>query len=243
MLRLTSAIATILSVSLLHASADADVPVFGPGLHTASLARDPGPGIDFAILVPRTYDGTAPVPLVLGLHFGVQGGSSRYAGRDLLRLLVGPALAELNAIMVAPDALEGRGWNSPRNEEAAMALVDSVMRVYRIDPKRVIVTGFSMGGTGTWHLAGKYPDRFSAALPVAGRPPSARGSWRVPVFAVHSLNDEVVPIEATADRIKELQEQRLRAALVTLEEPTHFQTSDHAEGLIKAVAWLRDLWR
>ena len=225
------------------AVADVEVPVLGPGLHTRTLERKAGPAIGYAISVPPGYNRATPAPLVLALHFGVQGGPSFNAGRDVVRLLIGPGLAELGALIVAPDALNGGQWSTPQNEEAVLWLVDSVMRSYSVDPRRVIVTGFSMGGAGTWHFAGKYPDRFAAAVPVAGRPPATAASWRVPVFAVHSRSDRVVPIAATEARIDELKRAGIRAELVVLETPTHFQTGAHAEGLRRAVPWLRQVWK
>lgn len=39
---------------------------------------------------------------------------------------------------------------------------------YRIDPARIAVRGFSMGGAGCWHFAVHYPDRWLAATPGAG---------------------------------------------------------------------------
>lgn len=225
------------------AFAAVDVPVLGPGLYTRTLERDAGPPIGYAISVPPAYDRTTPAPLVLALHFGVQGGPSLFAGRDVLRLLIAPGLADLGAVIVAPDALNGGPWNTPQNEEAVLWLLDAVMRSYSIDPRKVIVTGFSMGGAGTWHFAGKYADRFAAAVPVAGRPPDTAGNWRVPVFAVHSRSDRVVPIGATEKRIDELKRAGVRAELVALVSPTHFQTSAHAEGLRQAVPWLRQVWK
>ena len=56
------------------------------------------------------------------------------------------------------------------------------------------MTGFSMGGAGTWHFASRFPERFSAAIPMAGRPPADIGAWKMPVLAIHSRSDEVVPI-------------------------------------------------
>ena len=143
--------------------------------------------------------------------------------------------------MVAPDSLNGGPWDTPQNEEAVLWLLDSVMRSYSIDRMKVIVTGFSMGGAGTWHFAGKYPDRFAAAVPVAGRPPATAAGWRVPVFAVHSRSDQVVPIGPTEKRIDELKRAGVTAELVALGRPTHFQTSAHAEGLRLAVPWLRQV--
>ncbi|MBI4888921.1 MAG: alpha/beta fold hydrolase [Acidobacteria bacterium] len=238
-------IATLVAVISLpsRALAARDVPVLGPGLHTQTLEREGRPAIGYAIVVPPGYTRATKAPLVLALHFGVQGGPSLFAGRDLVQLLVGPALAELGAIIVAPDALNGGPWETPQNDEAVLALVDAVMASYGIDPKKVIVTGYSMGGAGVWHFAGAYPDRFAAAVPVAGRPPAAAGSWRVPVFAVHSRGDRVVPIGPTEQRIEELKRAGVKADLVALDSPTHYQTSAHVQGLRLAVPWLRQLWK
>jgi predicted peptidase len=241
--RLCVAIGTIALIAALQsiAFADVDVPILGPGLYTRTLEREAGTSIGYAISVPPTYNRATPVPLVLALHFGVQGGPSLFAGRDLLRILIAPALAELGAVIVAPDALGAGPWTTPQNEEAVLGLLDAVMRSYSIDPRRVIVTGFSMGGAGTWHFAGKYPDRFAAAVPVAGRPPATATGWRVPVFAVHSRGDRVVPIGPTEARIDELKRAGVAAALFALDRPTHYQTGAHAEGVRQAVPWLRQI--
>ena len=39
---------------------------------------------------------------------------------------------------------------------------------YPIDPDRVSLYGFSMGGAGVWYMASHYPDRFSAIAPMSG---------------------------------------------------------------------------
>jgi pimeloyl-ACP methyl ester carboxylesterase len=46
--------------------------------------------------------------------------------------------------------------------------IADVMRRYAIDPNRVAIRGFSMGGAGVWHLAAHYPSRWAAAAPGAG---------------------------------------------------------------------------
>jgi pimeloyl-ACP methyl ester carboxylesterase len=72
-----------------------------------------------------------------------------------------------------PAAIHVADRRSGENEEAVNALLDMVMGHYAIDKKRVAVTGCSMGGTGSWHLAEKFPERFSAAIPIASRPPAS----------------------------------------------------------------------
>jgi poly(3-hydroxybutyrate) depolymerase len=217
-----------------------EVPVRAPGVHNERFARANGPEVRYAISVPPDYSTARPAPLVLALHFG---GNPFGAGAGMLRVLIGPAFADLGAIIVAPDSIAG-AWSSPDNERAVIELLDAVQKSYRTDPERVVVTGFSMGGAGVWHFAGKYPERFSAAIPVAGRPSGdAPANWQLPVFAVHSRDDEVVPIGPTEARIKELRQRRIRAELVVVSGMAHHETARFADPLRRAVPWLRALWK
>lgn len=221
-----------------HALAQStQVPVYSSGVHIQNL-RVGDVTIRYAISVPENYSPSTAVPLVLALHYG---GSPNGAAQGVLLTLVQPAFAELGAIIVAPESVGG-GWNTPRNDRAVNGLLEAVQASYRVDTKRMAVTGFSMGGTGTWHFAGTYPERFSAAIPVAGMPPASPENWRTPVFAVHSRNDEVMPIEPTETRIKELQKAGIPAELVVLTGISHYQTNRFAEGLRRAVPWLKELW-
>src|SRR5215831_11182706 len=218
-----------------------DPPVLTPGLHSLTFARAGEPAIRYAISIPGNYSPSTPVPLILALHFGVRGGEGAGAGGDVVQILVGPALAELGAIIVAPDSVGGN-WSSPENEKAVNALLDMVLDHYSIDKKKVVVTGFSMGGAGSWHFAEKFPERFSAAIPVAGRPPAAASGWRLPVLAIHSRDDQVVPFDPAEARIAELQKAGVNAKLVALTGITHYQTSRFRDALRQAVPWLREVW-
>ena len=50
----------------------------------------------------------------------------------------------------------------------AIEVLDISQRTLDIDPSRIYLTGHSMGGHGTWHLGGMFPDRFAAIGPSAG---------------------------------------------------------------------------
>src|ERR1041384_536812 len=196
--------AALVTVALLVAAA-----AQAQTIHEQFLDRTDGPPVSYAISVPRAYHGE-PVPLILALHYG---GDPNGAGRDMMRILIQPALGELGAIIVAPDSLDG-GWSTPANERAVNALLAHIEQKYTIDQKKVIVTGFSMGGAGVWYWADKYPERFSAAIPLAGRPTLSPEGWRVPVFAVHSRAHPTVPIGPTEQRIAELKKRGINAQLV-----------------------------
>lgn len=235
-----------LSVSLflpiaVHAQVETSLPVT-PGLHSLTLISANEPAVHYTISIPRNYSPSARVPLILALHFGVRGGDSAGAGGDVVKILIGPALVELGAIVVAPDSIQG-DWSSPENERAVNALLDMVLARYSVDAAKLTVTGFSMGGAGAWHFAEKYPERFSAAIPVAGRPPASVPGWRLPILAIHSNDDQVVPIGPTQTRIAELQKSRVNAKLIELSGITHFQTYRFIEGLRQAVPWLREVWK
>jgi predicted peptidase len=218
--------------------AQENVPVLSPGIHDLTLAQSGAPTIHYALSLPPRYRGE-PVPLVLALHFG---GDPDGAGRSMLDILVQPALEGLGAVIVAPDSLSG-GWGSPQNERAVNALLAAVEKSYAIDQKKMIVTGYSMGGAGTWYWADKYPERFSAAVPVSGRPTSSAATWRVPVFAVHSRNDQTNPIGPTEQRIAELKKQGLNAQIVVLTGIAHYETSRFVDGLRQAVPWIQQVWK
>jgi pimeloyl-ACP methyl ester carboxylesterase len=71
----------------------------------------------------------------------------------------------------------GRGNNAYRwaGETDVMEAVDNFLRIERLlgrdqllDPARVVLRGFSMGGAGTWHLGLHRPDRWCLLGPGAG---------------------------------------------------------------------------
>ncbi len=208
------------------------------GIQTQTIPWKGG-DLNCTIAVPRDYDGRAAVPLILALHYS--GKVAPFFAKDFVKELIEPGLRETGGIIVAPDSLSG-DWTSSRNEEAVLALLNSVPLAYKIDPKKVVVTGFSMGGQGAWFFAGKYPERFSACIPIAGKPDSS-GAWRVPVLAIHSQKDEVMPLAATQDRIAQLKKQALYAELVVLGEPTHYDVAAYVPALKGSVAWLQKVWK
>src|SRR5215471_12799762 len=239
------AIMTYVMLFLLPIGAAAQVgdpPVLTPGLHNLTMLRAGEPAIRYAISIPGNYSPSKPVPLILALHFGVGAGGSAGAGREMVQILIGPAFAELGALIVAPDSMRGN-WSSPENEKAVNALLDMVLTRYSIDEKKVAVTGFSMGGTGSWHFAERFPERFSAAIPVAGRPPASASGWRLPVLAIHSRDDQVAPFDPTEARIAELQKAGVNAKLIALTGITHYQTSRFRDALRQAVPWLQEVWK
>ena len=74
-------------------------------------------------------------------------------------------LAE-NFITITPSLNmdNGYGWN----DGILSALLDEIVDSYRVDVDRIHVTGFSMGGYGTWDVAMYSPNRFATLAPICG---------------------------------------------------------------------------
>ena len=224
------------------AAQDAGLPVFVPGLHELTLTRAGEAGIGYAISIPPSYFQSAPVPLVLALHYGIGNRDSTGVGADLVKGIIGPAFEGFGAIIVAPDSVRGN-WSTSENEKAVDLLLDTVIAHYAIDKKRVAVTGYSMGGTGSWHVADKFPERFSAALPIASTPPASALGWRLPVLAIQSRADTVVAFDPTVERIAELQKAGVNARLIAPTDIKHYEAGRFREPLREALPWLQEVWK
>jgi predicted peptidase len=233
-------IITLVLVSLASiATAAAQTPFVAPNVDTRFLEPAGEQPIAYSISIPDNYVASKAVPLVLALHFA---GDPEGAGRAVLEMLVAQGLSELGAVIVAPDS-KGGGWSSPANEHAVNLLLEDVLKNFNIDREKIVVTGYSMGGTGAWYYGMKYPERFSAVIPIAGQPPQSIAQWRLPVLAIHSRDDEVVPIAPTLRYIAELKKNGVHADLIELSGIRHHQTYRFVDGLKSAVPWLQELWK
>ncbi len=212
-----------------------------PGIHDESFASSTGDIIRYTIAIPKSYKATTPTPLIVALHFG--GKVTPHYARGIVEALVLPGLGDLNAIVIAPDSIAGR-WNNEKNENAVFELMDFVVKRYNIDENKTLLTGFSMGGHGTWYIGSRNQDRFSALIPVAGAPSiEADVEWSTPIYAIHSRADEVVPIEPTEKYMASLKDNaNLNTVFAAVDDLPHFQTGSFAKPLRDAVPWVERVW-
>jgi predicted peptidase len=213
-----------------------------PGIYRATFQAPGGTTLQYTVSVPRGYDGRQPVPLVLALHPG--GERFPYIGGTFMEQVVLPALYyELDAIVIAPDAT-GPSWADPATEQAVVALVRRIIVDWAIDTRRVMVTGFSMGGRGTWTLSARHPDLFTGAIVMAG----ATGGTpvadlaRMPTYVIHSREDDVVPFRPAEAVVRDLQQMNRSVAFDAIDGAGHFEMGAYVEPLQRGVRWLIDRW-
>lgn len=165
--------------------------------------------MDYLLYFPENFnaDPEATFPLLVFLH------GSGERGNDLEKVKVhGPPrlIAEgrnFPFIVLSPQCPDHVDWDT----ETIYALIKHVASRYRVDEKRVYLTGLSMGGWATWDLAMAYPGYFAAIAPVCGPvnrnyPARVKEITHLPVWAFHGAMDDVVPITSAARMIKLLQD-------------------------------------
>jgi beta-glucosidase len=122
----------------------------------------------YTVYVPRNYDPARAWPVILFLHGAGERGTDGVRATAIglgNSLRFGPD--RIPAIVVFPQVpLDQRWLGEPA--DVAMQALDRTLAEFHTDPKRVYLTGLSMGGYGTWHLALAHPDRFAALAVVCG---------------------------------------------------------------------------
>jgi predicted peptidase len=208
------------------------------GLHDIETRLADGRTVRYSVAVPATMPPDGRRPLVLVLHYA--GTPTRFYGRPLLEYLFAPALAPLAAVCIAPESMRGQ-WHAEDNEAFVMALLDEAIAAYGIDPARVVVGGYSMGAIGTWHFIEHYPERFSAALPVAGYP-SGDFDCPCPVHAFHSDADELFALAPLRQQVATLASRGRPITLTTAEVNGHYDVNGYRAALDVVPAWLAAVW-
>jgi predicted peptidase len=213
----------------------------------------------YQVYVPADYTSAKFWPVIVCLH-----GNGRQGNDGLRQTMSGLAdsirqnRSLFPAIAIFPQAKAGTRWLFPEMEELVIAELDRTIAEFHGDPRRIYLTGFSMGAAGAYRIAYRWPDKFAAVVAIAGRveprstlapeelaidrranpfvaepDPFASLALRIkdiPMWIFHGDKDETVPVE---------QSRRLVAALKKAGADvryTEYPGADHVGGAQKAFA-------
>ena len=162
------------------------------------------------------------------------------------------------AIVLFPRAAPRRSWIDRDMQDLVMLQPEKTIEEFHGDRSRVYLTGFSIGGAGTYRMAHRWPNRFAALLVVAGPVESGVGTpagsdtgardrevnpyttatdpfaalgaglRAMPIWIFHGDADQTVPVE---------QSRRLAAALKkdnARVEYTEYPGVSHGDAAVKA---------
>jgi pimeloyl-ACP methyl ester carboxylesterase len=203
-----------------------------------------GRTIPYQLFVPDTLEAGVNYPLILALH-----GASR-RGDDNTHVEISPYLwtwaqdeiqQDHPSFVLVPQCPEKRFWYNVFY--IVGDIIDSLITTYPVDSTRLYVTGYSMGGYGSWDYAFKYPLRFAAAVPCAGTTTWIKNILKdnsdvTPMWVFNSDSDDEEPVLNTREVIDSMlvngvevikttgfNDDELDSILAT--NPTHLYTEYH----------------
>lgn len=163
----------------------------------------------YLLSLPEGYnDSKKEWPLILFLHgAGERGSDITKVAKHGPPKLVAEGKTSLPFIIVSPQCPAGKWWSDPQQLKQLASLIAEIETHYRVDQRRIYLTGLSMGGYGTWHLAGMLPKKFAAIAPICGggKTDDAKRLSRIPIWVFHGARDGIVPLaesERMVDAVK-----------------------------------------
>lgn len=162
-------------------------------------------GGEYFVALPKKWDASRPAPAVVFLH-GYSDTAEAVMADEPLRTI----LSDAGVILIAPQgAKDARGvhtWSFPGGQSLPRNDVDFIVAVVKdaesrwpIDKKRLLASGFSVGGSMTWYVACSTQGVFAAYAPVAGAfwvpEPERCKSGPLSLRHVHGLTDQTVPMK------------------------------------------------
>ncbi|MFC1737153.1 prolyl oligopeptidase family serine peptidase [Candidatus Hydrogenedentota bacterium] len=140
-----------------------DIPY--PDTHFGTVEVD-GDQFSYRLFLPSTYDDTKPFPLIMGLHGGGGDETSYFEWKgnpDRIQTFA----EDRGYIVVCPAAPRKR---KELSVEVPLEVVRRIRKQRNIDPDRIYITGFSMGGFTTYLVVAREPEVFAAAFGIVWPP-------------------------------------------------------------------------
>lgn len=154
---------------------------------------------DYRLRLPEQIKSGKKIGAILYFH-GFNGNAEGVMNFNALKKVT----EELGVALIAPDGLS-RSWSfpgGPRQRRDELAFIDDVLKdafaKFPIDPDRIMVSGFSIGGTMAWNLACYRGNQFAGFAPIAGtlwEPLPDQCPSPIPnIIHVHGTSDKTFPL-------------------------------------------------
>ena len=163
--------------------------------------------LPYRIYLPLDYTEEKEYPLLVFLHHNIlQGSDNNQQLQAIVNLFENKESPVRDSIVVAPQCPWGAWWSGEPIDKVAQ-LVDIINEKYSTDLSRQYFCGVSMGGDGTYGMLLQYPEKVSAAMPVAGAGLSSTTDENgnmiptninekmldIPIMMIYDTKDEYVP--------------------------------------------------
>jgi hypothetical protein len=104
-----------------------------------------------------------------GLMITMHGGGENQGDAGEGFGIFGGATAQGFAV-IAPEVMKkvSSAWNEEPEERMVLDMIEAAKRTWDVDTNRIVLSGHSMGGDGSWMIGGRNADLFAACSPLAG---------------------------------------------------------------------------
>ncbi len=161
----------------------------------------------YRLFIPTHLQPGTLYPLVLHLHGGEGPGDDnlrQFRHPDALVFASPANQAKHPCFMVSPqvsseDSRRYPDWTWGPLRDRLVGMLTNLLARYPIDPDRLYLTGYSMGGIGAFRVVDAYPGLFAAAVPMAGLSlanSAVTNLTRVPMWVFHGAQDHTIPVDA-----------------------------------------------
>lgn len=179
----------------------------------------------YRLLYPLNYNPHQRYPLIVYLHgAGERGNDNERQLYYVSKILTDSAgLKKYPCFILVPQCPKNRLWvyfpHFPESLQTTgeptlpakwtLALIDQLMARLSIDKRRVYITGYSMGGEGTFDFLTRKPHLFAAAIPICSVADTAKAKLirHIPVWIFHGDQDEVNDVKYSRYMFAALQKQ------------------------------------
>ncbi len=208
-------------------------------------------GSGYLLYLPEGYEANSTQiwPLIIFLHGWGDRGDNLFLLAKASPFMMIREKGPLPCIIAAP-ILNVSGSYRSFPQEYMDGVLKEILMNYRIDKKRIYLTGLSIGGEATYRFALHQPDTFAAIAPLAGFDaryypaagfvPSTEPLERLknlPVWAIHGSDDMVVPLKADRNTVDALKKAGVNVRFSILENHDHDVWTDTYSDP-KFYAWL-----
>ncbi len=164
---------------------------------------------NYRVYIPQDYNPEKKYPIILYWH-----GSNERGKENEIQIESGlPQVIRIGSrlgnkefssfIGVFPQCPENNFWIGENADQAIKAL-EKTIEEFNGDSKRIYLTGFSMGGYGTWYLAAKYPKKFAAIVPIGGHivPAFLKVPMKMPPMLKDAMHPNMLPLYESSNLYK-----------------------------------------
>jgi predicted esterase len=161
---------------------------------------------EYLRFLPENYnsDTNRYWPMILWLHGAGRRGSDANnlitAGGPPNRINQNDPLLD-DFIVLSPQCKAGEWWSGNAEQNNIDTLLDEHISRFRVDTNRIIITGQSMGGAGTYTSVIRHPDKYAAAVPICGNGDTGKAASiaHLPIWIFHGDADNTVPYQYSVD--------------------------------------------